>query len=370
MEQQTDQKKKNKKPILILGIILFLMAGAGIYYWIHSSYYASTNDAQIDGNIYAINSSVDAYLERINFKDNQRVKKGDTLFVFDSIQLKAMVDQAKSSLEEAKNQIRISGTKSIASQRDVQASQLNILSLNEEIIAAKAKFNKAKKDFKRDNSLRKIGAITQSQYDEDSTILAQSKSTYKQALHQQKSSKSSSSSLESQAEAANQQISTAMALVAQRKSALVAAKDQLKHAIILAPTNGTVSKRSVNTGQFISSGQALCSVIDEEVLWVIANFKETELKNIKPGQDVNISVDAYPNLDLKGKVESHGGATGAKFALIPPDNATGNFIKVTQRFPLRIKIKDFFDTNNKPNDRKNKEILFPGLSVDVRIKIK
>lgn len=370
MEQQAEQKKKNKKPILILGVLLLLMAGAGIYYWIHSSYYATTNDAQLDGDIYAINSSVNAYLKEIEFKDNQHVQKGDTLFVFDTIQLKAMVEEAKSALEKAKSNLSSSDRKAFASQQNAQSSQENILSLQEEVIAAKAKYDKAKKDFTRSKSLRKIEAITQAKFDADSTILAQTKAAYKQTVHQQKSSKSSFSSLLSQAEAAHQQISAAMALVAQREAKLTAAEDQLKHAFVLAPTDGVVSKRSVNAGQYISSGQALCTVIDQENLWVTANFKETKLKSIRPGQPVNIHVDAYPNLDLKGTVESYGGATGAKFALIPPDNATGNFIKVTQRFPLRIKIKDFFNSYNKPNGRTDKPTLFPGLSVDVKIKIK
>lgn len=364
------QKKKNKTPIIILVIILLVMAGAGTYYWIHSSYYATTDDAQLDGNVYAINSSVSAYLKKIDFKDNQHVQKGDTLFVFDTVHLKAQVQQAKAALEKAKANLSVSDRKSFASQQNAEASQQNILSMSEEVVAAKAKLDKAKRDFKRDKALLQIEAITHVQYETDSTVMAQVQAAYNQAVYQQKSSQNSFSGLLSQAEAAHQQISAAMALVAQREAELMAAEDQLKHAFVLAPTDGVVSKRSVNTGQYISSGQALCTVIDQENLWVTANFKETKLKNIKPGQPVSVHVDAYPNLDLKGTVDSYGGATGAKFALIPPDNATGNFIKVTQRFPLRIRIKNFFEPQNKPNGRNEKPVLFPGLSVDVKVKIK
>lgn len=370
MKQETAPKKKKKKPLLILGIILVLMLGAGAYYWIHSSRYASTNDAQLDGDIYKIQSSVDAYLNRVTFKDHQYVEQGDTLFVFDTVQLKAAVEKAKSALAQAKTKVSVSDIEALARQESAQASQQDIWSINEDRAQAKAELDKAKKDLKRDNQLREINAITASQYETDSTAVAQAKAAYQRTLHHHKSSEISFSGMQSQAKAADQQTSTAMTLVEQRKSELAAARDQLKHAYVLAPRDGIVSKRSVNSGEYITAGEALCTVIDEKQLWVTANFKETELKSIKPGQSVKINVDAYPDLELKGEVESFGGATGAKFALIPPDNATGNFIKVTQRFPLRIKINDFFDDTNKPNGRNKDTLLFPGLSVDVKVKIK
>lgn len=370
MEKQTQQKKKSRSPIIIMAIVLLLMAGAGGYYWIQSGKYATTDNAVLDGDIYAVKSSVTAYLDRINFVDNQRVQKGDTLFVFDTTALKASVAQAQSALEQAKSKLSVSDLEALVGKRKAQSSQQSILSLKDQVTAAKTKLDKAQADFDRNESLLKIDAITQAQFDADASVLELAKASYQQALHNQQSSESSSSALFSQAAAAQGQISTALAMVAQREAELALAQENLKHAYVLAPCDGIVSKRAVNPGQYTLAGQSLCTITDTKSLWVSANFKETELKNIQTGQAVEISVDAYPDLKLKGVVESLGGATGSKFALIPPDNATGNFIKVTQLFPLRIKITDFFGAQNKPNGRDKDFILFPGLSAYVKINIK
>ena len=369
MEKQEQQKKKKNRPIIIMVFILLLMVGAGGYYWIQNGKYASTDNAVLDGDIYAIKSSVSAYLNHINFEDNQRVQKGDTLFVFDTTALKASVAQAQSALEQAKSKLSVSDLQALASKRNARSSRQSILSLRDEVMAAKAKLDKAQSDYDRNQSLLKIEAITQAQFDADASVLKQAKARHRQAVHNQQSTETSSSSLFSQAAAAQGQISTALAMVTQREAELALAQENLKHAYVLAPSDGIVSKRTVNAGQYTLSGQSLCTLTDTKSLWVNANFKETELSKIRPGQSVEISVDAYPNLKLKGIVESLGGATGSKFALIPPDNATGNYIKVTQLFPLRIEITDFFETDNKPTSRDDL-VLFPGLSANVKVKMK
>ena len=154
-------------------------------------------------------------------------------------------------------------------------------------------------------------------------------------------------------------IHLAEAGIEQCKADLILAQQQLNYAIVRAPCNGIVSKRTVEEGQYISSGQNLCALIDNENIWVSANLKETQLETIKIGQYVKIKVDAYPDLDLTGKIESFSGATGAKYSLLPPDNSTGNFIKITQRIPVKIFI------NKLPTDKA--QLLFPGMSVFVKI---
>jgi len=370
MEKQTQQKKTSRNPILIMAIVLLVMAGTGGYYWMQSGKYASTDNAVLDSDMYAIKSSVNAYLNRINFADNQKVQKGDTLFVFDTTALNASVAQAQSALEQAKSRLSVSDLEALASKRNAQSSQQSILSLRDQVTAAKVKLDKAQADFDRNKSLLKIEAITQAQFDADASVLEQAKAGYQQALHNQQSSESSSSALFSQAAAVQGQTSTALAMVAQREAELALAQENLRHAYVLAPCDGIVSKRAVNPGQYTLAGQSLCTITDTKSMWVSANFKETELRKIQTGQIVEISVDAYPDLKLQGVVESLGGATGSKFALIPPDNATGNYIKVTQLFPLRIKITDFFELKNKPNGRDNDLVLFPGLSTCVKVRIK
>ena len=357
---ENPNKKKSKKPLIILGALLLLMAAIGVFYWIRSAHFETTDDAQLNGNVYSVRSSVTAYLDKICFKDNQQVKKGDTLMIFNRVALKAKVEQAKAALEQAKTKLSVSDIQALASSQNAKASLQTALSGKEAITAAQSRLDKAQKDFNRDKELLKINAVTQVQYDADKSTLAEAKAAYQQAVHQQHSAAISSLGLKSQANAAHHEISSAMALVAQRKAELEVAAQNYQHAFVTAPCNGIVTKRSVDPGQYVLSGQSLCAVVDADHLWVTANFKETQLQNIKPGQSVKISVDAYPDLDLKGEVQSFGGATGSKFALIPPDNATGNYIKVTQRFPLRIQLKSF------PSN--DKEFLFPGLSVEVRVK--
>lgn len=157
-------------------------------------------------------------------------------------------------------------------------------------------------------------------------------------------------------------IDLAKAQIKQREAELTLAKKQLSYATVLAPCNGVVTKRAIQEGQYVTTGQSLCVVIDNENYWITANFKETQLEKMKIGNEVEIELDAYPDLKLTGKVQSYSGATGAKFSLLPPDNSTGNFIKITQRFPLRISIDNF------PKEKATE--IFPGLSVFVKVKVK
>jgi len=199
----------------------------------------------------------------------------------------------------------------------------------------------------------------QEQFENAQTALLIAKSDLAKAINQYQSSLSSSYSYKSQAKAEQSQIEMALAVIKQREAELKLVQNQLAHACITAPCNGIVSKRTVEEGQYISVGQNLCAVVENENLWVTANLKETQLKSIEIGQEVKIKADAYPNLDLTGKIESFSGATGAKYSLLPPDNATGNFIKIIQRIPVKISI------NKLPADKA--KLLFPGMSVFVKI---
>jgi membrane fusion protein, multidrug efflux system len=182
---------------------------------------------------------------------------------------------------------------------------------------------------------------------------------YEAAQSQYKASTAQAQGVRSQAEAIRAQTALAEAVVRQREAELKLANTQLSNAVIVAPSDGIVTKRAVEVGQYIIIAQPLCSTIDNTHLWVTANFKETQLSNIKVGQAVRIKLDAYPDIELHGKVQSFIGATGAKFSLLPPDNATGNFVKITQRIPLRVELTEV------PKDKA--ELLFPGLSAFVEI---
>ena len=360
MENQ--EKKKSPLRFIIIGVVLAVVVGGGLIYWLAGANYETTDNAQVDGDIVSIRSSVTAYVKEIHFKDNDRVHKGDTLIVLDTIELSAKVAQAKAALENSKANLHLAGNRATASVENANAAVLTSQSYEQNVISTKANLDKAQTQFDRVSNLVKIKAATQEQFESAQATLVVAKADYARAVEQKKSSETSSLGLKAQSNAERDQIDLAGALIKQREAELLLAKEQLSHAYVVSPFTGIVTKRSVQVGQFISTGQALCSVVDVEHVWVTANFKETQLEKIKPGQEVKIEIDAYPGLKITGKVDSYSGATGARFALLPPDNATGNFIKVTQRFPIRIALDKIAD--------EGKDLLYPGLSAFVKVKVK
>lgn len=353
--------KQKKKKGLIAAIVILVVTGSGAWYWKSSTGYETTDNAQIDGNIESMRSGITAYLETIRFTDNQTVKAGDTLMVFSTIALQAKVKQAEAVLENAKANLSVSDIKALASREDANASFQNSKGSEQTIVIAKANAERAQQEFDRITELLKLKGATQEQYEAAQNKLQVAQADYTQAISKQQSVAATSLGLQSTANAAHHQITASQALVKQREAELALALDDLHHAYIIAPFDGIVTRRAVQTGQYISTGQTLCAVIDTKHIWITANFKETQLNSIKPGQEVEIKIDAMPGVTAKGKIESFAGATGARFSLLPPDNSTGNFIKITQRFPVRISM-DFFSPQNIPTG------LYPGLSAFVKVK--
>jgi membrane fusion protein (multidrug efflux system) len=360
MEQEVKKKKPGK--LIIVAAVLIIILGIGIFYWIRSKSCETTDNAQLDCNIVPIRSVVTAYLKSINFTDNEHVKKGQVLFVFDTTEIKAKIEEAEAASRIAKAKLAAAKNKAFASTENVTAGDLTTKVYEQNIISAKANLNKAQSAFDRTNALLKIKAATQEQYETAEANLSVAKADYAKAVSTQQSSSSTSMGLKSLVKSDESQINQAEAQVTQYEAELLLAKRQLEYANVCAPCNGIVSKRAVQKGQYISIGQSLCALVDNENLWVTANVKETQLRSIKTGQEVKIKVDAYPDLELTGKIESFSGATGSKYSLLPPDNATGNFIKITQRIPVKISIDKL------PKDKVH--LLFPGMSVFVKVYMK
>ena len=358
MEQEA-KKKKSGKLIVIAGLVV-VVVGISLFSLLSGGSYESTDNAQVDANIVPIRSSVTAYLKKIHFNDNEVVKKGQLLITFDTIELHAKVTEAKAALDNAKANLEIAQSKSLASVENAKASEQTSESGQQGVLSAKANLEKAQNNFDRISNLQKIKGATQEQFENAQTSLQIAKADYSKATTQYQSSISSSDGFKLQAKAEHSQIELARAVIEQRKAELVLVQNQLTHAYITAPCNGVVTKRAVQEGQYVSAGQSLCVVIDNDHLWISANFKETQLSKIKAGQDVDIKIDALSDVRIKGNVESSSGATGAKFALLPPDNATGNFIKIVQRVPVRISLINTKGINGQ---------LFPGLSAYVKVKV-
>jgi len=361
MDNTTSEKKNKKKPIIIGGV-LGVIAIIGIIYFVISANYVSTDNAQLDADIVSIKSSVLGYVKSINFKDNEHVKKGQLLISIDSTDLKTRVAQAQAALENAKANLISVQNNSNASSQNASASVLTSASVEQTINSAKARLTKSEEDFKRIENMFNAKAATRAQYDGAKADLDISKAQYDGAVSQYKSATEQSAGIHSQAEAQKAQITLAQAMVRQREAELALANTQLDYATIEAPCDGIVTRRAVEVGQFITAAQPLCSIVDDTHLWVTANFKETQVSKIQLGQIVDIKLDAFPDVKITGKVESFIGATGAKFSLLPPDNSTGNFVKIVQRVPVRIELTDY------PKD--NTSFLLPGLSAFVEVKIK
>jgi membrane fusion protein (multidrug efflux system) len=358
MEEETP-KKNNKSKLLIVAVVIIGILAYTIVAYINGRSYEKTDNAQLDGDLLPVRAGITGYISSIRFKDNGEVKKGDTLIVFNTAELMADVNRISAELENTKLNVMVSKGMAQASLQNANAAVFESQSDEQGIQSAKATYDKSVTDLNRAKQLLAIKAITQTAYEQLQTQTDVAKAIYFKAQAMQQSSSSNSSGLKTKALTEGKQVDLAQNTILQKQAELAAAEERLRHAFIIAPFAGIITRRNVQTGQFITAGQALCAIIDHEHLWVTANFKETQMNKIKPGQKVDIAVDAYEDIKLTGTIDSYGGASGARFALVPPDNATGNFIKIAQRFPVRIKL----------DKREDNHHLFPGMSAFVKVKV-
>jgi len=354
--------KKKQKRLVILGSSVLVIGTFIIIAWLSSLGHEHTDNAQIDAIITPVRSIVPGFVTDIKFTDNQQVKKGDTLILIDRNDYIAKVAQAEAALESAKAQLDLSKAGETTASLNANASVLTSQAAKENIATAQARLSKAEKEMARIEKMLKDGATTQQQYESVKAEYETAKAQSEMLKKQYEASSAQATGAQSQAEGQKSQIALSTALVKQREAELVLAKTQLNNTVIVSPFDGIISKKSVEVGQYMQAGSPLCSAVDFTHLYVSANFKETQIEHMKPGQEVDLKVDAFPNAKLKGKLESFGGATGAKFSLLPPDNASGNFVKITQRVPVKIAITEF------PQEMAG--LIIPGLSVVADVKTK
>ncbi len=357
-------KRQEKKKLMMMGIVaaIILVLGFATWWIVISNRYESADDAQIDGNIAPVKTSVNGYVKEIRFKDGQFVKKGDTLVVLNNTDLLTKMKIADADLQKAKVGLRASKLKSLAGLSNITIYENNVKSGRQSVLSAKADLDNIHKKYNRAMKLLAVKSTTQEQADEAFTQLQIAKANYQKALDEQNALISSVNFQKANFKSDDAQNSVEESLIKQKEAEFEMAKENLAKTNIIAPFNGIVTKRTVNEGEYLSVGQSICALIDNQNIWVTANFKETQLKNMRVGQKVKISVSALCGIKLNGFVESFAGATGSKFSLIPPDNASGNFTKVVQRVPVRIKL------DNVSDDLKNR--LYPGLSSNVSVYIK
>jgi membrane fusion protein (multidrug efflux system) len=329
---------------IILGVLLLGGLIFGIKEYIYYGKHIDTDDAQIDGDISPVVARVGGYVDTIMFEENTHVNKGQQLVKIDDRDYKVKLEQAQAAQVGASAGINVG-------ESQISTTAANSASARSQVASAAARLEKIEKDYQRYANLVKDGSITQQQFDQAKADLDVARATYNAAKDEYKAAQQQIATSRSQLKVTNTGVS-------QRQVDIDYAKLQLTYTIVKAPSSGIVSKKNVQVGQLVQAGQTLFSIVNDNSIYVTANFKETQLDEMKNGQKVDIEVDAYPDLKLEGSVYNFSPATGAKFSLLPPDNATGNFVKVVQRVPVKIKIN---------GSKENMSKLRPGMSVKVSV---
>ena len=392
------QRNPAAKPIVFLvAIVALLLVG---WFWWESRHWENTDDAQVDGHIYPISARVSGHVVKVNYDDGQFVHKGDVLVELDPTDYQVALATAQANYADsqanaqaAEYGVPVSSVGSVQQIRSAQAelqnaeaglaaAQKQVNAAQAQVVEAQANAKKLNADVERYQQLLGKREISQQQFDAATAAATGANATVEarqaallaaQAQVQQAHAHITQANADirnaqvtpKQVAATQAKAKSAGAQVGRYKSALDQAQLNLQYTTITAPVDGVVGRRSVNIGQNVQTGQDLMSIVPLRDIWVTANFKETQLTHMQPGQPVKVKVDTYGSRTWNAHVSNIGGATGAKYSLLPPENATGNYVKVVQRIPVRID----FDNNNAPDFNKD-GLLRPGMSVEPDVKVR
>jgi len=353
---------KKKKVSVIVFIALVLIGAVVIYFYLrYKATHITTDDAYIEGHIHTIASKVSGTAKGIYVEDNQLVKKGDTLLEIDPADYDVKVKEASSILNKE-------SAKLVEIDARIEASKRKLSEVNAAMKAAKANLELqeanlklAEIDFKRAEKLYEKEAIPEERYDNTKTGYEVAVSRTKAAAEQLKQAEmtiETQKALIKQAEASRP---SQLSVIKEKEARLKAEELNYGYTKLLAPSDGYVTKKSVEIGNQIQAGQPLMALVPLDDIWIVANFKETQLEKVRPGQTVKVKVDTYPGKEFRGKVESIMSGTGSVFSLFPPENATGAYVKVVQRIPVKVVFEEGTDQEH---------ILRVGMSVVPTIIIK
>ncbi|MCW3804493.1 HlyD family secretion protein [Plebeiibacterium marinum] len=328
--------------------ILVVLVVWGSFLMVNFFRYEETNDAQVKEYINPILSRTNGYVQTIKYKDHQKIHKGDTLVVLDIEEAKVQLLEAKAGLAAAEARLNVLRSNLKTAFSSTQISQAKIGS-------AKAQMWQQQKEFNRYQKLWEGEAITQQQFEDIQTKLEVAKANYEAMTSSLQVSQAKTSDV-------NARIAVAEADIEQKKAVLERARLDIKYAVITAPADGYMGNKTIQQGQYIPKGQIIGFMVDEnQGKWIVANFEETQIAKMQKGQEARITIDAFPDETFHGKIESLSPATGSQFSLLPPDNATGNFVKITQRFPVRIQFTDDNVVLDKLRAGMNAEVYIPKL---------
>ena len=343
-EEEPQPKKKNKTFLIILIAMVVLGGWFGITKYVHAQHHEETDDAQVEADIFPVIPRVTGYVKEIRVNDNQIVRKGDTLIVIDDRDYNIKLKEAEAALATAKSNVDASRANTAAAASGIKSSKAGVYTIDAQIEASKVNLTRVTQDYNRYANLIKDHSITQQQF-EQAQAAKELAEKQLQILQQQKLQASSQTGVvSSQSEATAQTIEVALSIMKQREVDVENAKLMLSYCTVIAPENGKVSKVNIQEGQLLQAGQSTFNIVHNTDIWVVANFKETQLSKMIIGQKVIVSADAFPGHEFEAQLTSFSPATGAKFSLLPPDNATGNFVKVVQRLPVKIEFTNTSDT--------------------------
>lgn len=320
---------------LIYNIVIVGCLVAGLVYvcsrFLHFGRVEYTDNAQVKQHITPVNTRVQGFIKRICFEEFQPVHKGDTLVIIEDTEFRLRLAQAEADLANA-----LAGSK--ATTAGIATTQNNLRVSDAGIEEARVQMENARRELTRYEKLLSEDAVTRQQYDNVRTTYDAAKARYEQVL---RARRSTSLVKDEQTHRLDQN----EAGVRLAEAAVELARLNLSYTVVLATCDGVTGRKDIHEGQLVQPGQTLVDIVDGTDLWVVANYRETQLPNIHEGAEVEITADAVPGIVYKGTVESISDATGAAFSLIPQDNATGNFVKVEQRVPVRISLQ-----GNRPED--------------------
>ncbi len=381
------EKKKNRALPFILGGVALLVIIFGFRKVRYIMGHEDTENAYLEADIVTIAPKIQGFITQIRVQENQLIKMGDTLFILDNREYILRVRQAEAALQNAAANVALVAANASAvganvgiakanfrtSTAGIATSESTIPTAQANLEAAQSRAFQALQDFNRYAALLPQRAVTQQQYDaakaakENTEAQLQAAKAQLETARQQvevsrrqnDAGQQQESVSQSQAVAAGKNVAVARTLVEQRQVELDNAKLNLSYTVITAPLGGFIAKKGAQIGQLANVGSPLCSIVSNDKLWITANFKETQLSDMQVGQAVTIHIDAYKGTDFNGKIESVAPATGAKFSLLPPENASGNFVKVVQRIPVRIALTDAPDPAKPLRAGMSTEVIVP-----------
>lgn len=310
---------------VIIAALVIVGAAIVISKFVHFGNVEFTDNARIEQHITPVNSRVPGYIKEIRFEEYQQVKKGDTLVIIEDAEFRLALAQARAGLANA-----LAGHSATDAGISTTSSNINVTSAG--IEEARVQMENAKREDDRFAALLKKDAVTQQQYDGIHTAYLSAKARYEAASRQR----------ESLASVRNEQghrLSQSRAGIEAAEAAVRLAELNLSYTAIIATADGVIGHKDIHVGQFVNPGQTMCSIVDNSEMWVVANYRETQMPHISVGSKVMMKVDAVPDVTFEGEVERISDATGAAYSMIPQDNATGNFVKIEQRIPVRIRLK-------------------------------